>query len=262
MKTVFYKIECLTNLHVGSDKLNYQLVDNEVEKDAITGLPIIHASGIKGALRAALSSSGQYSTEDINRIFGTESSRDIRHAGTHKFLDATLLSRPLRVAGSCEIAAVNVTTVDTVNRFVAKLEAFGAPLSGLFPIRTPDFGQNAFLASVEEAIRIEGEPTGRLNAETKAQLAPLFAGPYALAQSFDDYDLPVIARNCLVRGHENLWYEEVVPHGSVLYFAVVYPDNTPELLFPLVVQIGGNTTIGCGFTKISKISESTGSGQA
>ena len=36
MKTVFYKIDCLTNLHVGSGEVNYNIIDNEVEKDAVT----------------------------------------------------------------------------------------------------------------------------------------------------------------------------------------------------------------------------------
>ena len=54
MNIAFYKIECLTNLHVGSGEINYNIVDNEVEKDAITNLPVIHASGVKGALRDAL----------------------------------------------------------------------------------------------------------------------------------------------------------------------------------------------------------------
>ena len=46
-----YKIDCITNLHVGSGDLNYNIVDNEVERDAVTGYPVIHASGLKGALR-------------------------------------------------------------------------------------------------------------------------------------------------------------------------------------------------------------------
>ena len=51
MNVFAYKIECLTNLHVGSGDLNYNIIDNEVERDAVTGYPIVHASGLKGALK-------------------------------------------------------------------------------------------------------------------------------------------------------------------------------------------------------------------
>lgn len=44
-------LSCLTNLHVGSGEANFNIVDREVETDPVTGLPIIHASGLKGALR-------------------------------------------------------------------------------------------------------------------------------------------------------------------------------------------------------------------
>ena len=74
-----------------------------------------------------------------------------------------------------------------------------------------------------------------------------------MVRSFDDYDLPVTARNCVDEKRKNLWYEEVVPHGSVLYFGVIYPDNAPELEFPSVVQFGGNASIGCGYTKITRL---------
>jgi len=51
MNVHVYKYTCLTNLHVGSGDINYNIVDNEVERDPVTGLPMIHASGVKGALR-------------------------------------------------------------------------------------------------------------------------------------------------------------------------------------------------------------------
>ena len=36
-----FKIRCLTNLHVGSGDINYNIVDKEVEKDPVTGVPVI-----------------------------------------------------------------------------------------------------------------------------------------------------------------------------------------------------------------------------
>ena len=41
----------MTNMHVGNGDVNYNIIDNEVEKDPVTGYPTINASGVKGALR-------------------------------------------------------------------------------------------------------------------------------------------------------------------------------------------------------------------
>ena len=52
MKAKIFVIECLTNLHVGNGDVNFNIIDNEVERDDVTGLPTINSSGFKGALRA------------------------------------------------------------------------------------------------------------------------------------------------------------------------------------------------------------------
>jgi CRISPR-associated protein Cmr4 len=254
MKAVFYKIECLTNLHVGSGEVNYNIVDNEVEKDAVTGLPVIHASGVKGALRDALSET--YTESEIYKIFGAPGDGEASSGGSHKFLDACLISRPMRVSGSSSTSSIPVVTVDSLNGFLAKASAFGANPFGICKVSALDFGDNEFLTSSHEAIKVENDATGKLGDAALAELSKLesvIGKEFAVVKSFDDYDLPVTARNCL-QGKGNLWYEEVVPHGSVLYFAVIYPSSaTPELNFPPVVQFGGNASIGCGYTKITKL---------
>lgn len=253
MKTVFYKIECLTNLHVGSGEVNYNVIDNEVEKDAITGLPTIHASGVKGALRDALSKT--YSAEDIKNIFGAPGKENDAAGGSHKFLDAILISRPMRVWGDTTMASISVVTPDSVNSFLKKMTAFNANPFGITAISDIVFGNNSFLHTCNDEISIENEPTAKMDAKAIAEFSCLKAvigDQVAVTKKFDDYDLPVMARNCL-QGTGNLWYEEVVPHGSILYFGVIYPDNSAELEFPDVVQFGGNASIGCGYTKITKL---------
>lgn len=250
MKTVFYKIECLTNLHVGSGDINYNIVDNEVEKDAITGLPVIHASGVKGALRDVFEK--VFSEDQIKLIFGDAGSGDTGMSGSHKFLDACLLARPMRIWGSAKDACIPVVTIASVNRFVDLLEAFGVNSIQGKRVEVLDFGENAFLKRHGEAIKVENENTGTLPEGQLTWLKELLGENFAVVRNYDDYPLPVTARNCL-DGKGNLWYEEVVPHGSVLYFAVIYPDGAEELSFPNVVQFGGNATIGCGYTKITKI---------
>lgn len=50
MNTTLLKMECLTDLHVDSGESNYNIIDNEVQKD-LNGNPTVHSSGIKGAMR-------------------------------------------------------------------------------------------------------------------------------------------------------------------------------------------------------------------
>jgi len=256
MKIVFYKIECLTNLHVGSGDINYSIIDNEVEKDPATGFPVIHASGIKGALRIALSKSSDYSEDEINQIFGMPGDSDQGNSGSHKFLDATLISRPMRAHSLQDPPCFSVATIDSINFFLKKLMAFGHSLPTVNILENLNFGDYAFLAdTTSDDLRIEGESTGKLPASFPiSKLKGLFTYPCAIAKSFNGYDLPVIARNCRVEGKENLWYEEVVPHGSIFYFAVVHPsDSSSELKFPSIVQFGGNASIGYGLAKIEKL---------
>ena len=258
MKTVFYKIECLTNLHVGSGEVNYNVIDNEVEKDAITGLPMIHASGVKGALRDALSNI--YTAEDIKKIFGAPGQENDAAGGSHKFLDAILISRPMRVWGDTTMASISVVTPDSVNSFLKKIKAFKANRFGIDTISEIVFDGNSFLRTCDDEIRVENEPTAKMDAKAIAEFSRLkdvIGDQVAVTKKFDDYDLPVMARNCL-KGNGNLWYEEVVPHGSILYFGVIYPDKSAELKFPDVVQFGGNASIGCGYTKITKLCEENG----
>lgn len=250
MKPTFYKIECITNLHVGSGDVNYNIVDNEVEKD-ITGMPMIHASGVKGALRDTVKDK-----ELAKKIFGSIGNENTTGEGTHKFFDAHLIARPMRVADSSTMASIPVVTVASVNQFVNLLLAFGETKYNGALISDNDivFGDNEFMTNMSENIRVEGEKTGKLTpavADKLAILKDIIGEKFAVVKSFDNYDLPVMARNYLENGvSKNLWYEEVVPHGSVLYFAVMGDDT---YTVPEIVQFGGHSSIGCGFTKVTKI---------
>ncbi|HEM3702813.1 TPA: CRISPR-associated protein Cmr4 [Streptococcus suis] len=83
MKANIYLLECLTNLHVGNGEVNYNIVDNEVERDAVTGYPTINSSGVKGALRAHFEELGH---SKVKEIFGED------QPGKLKFLSANLLA--------------------------------------------------------------------------------------------------------------------------------------------------------------------------
>lgn len=243
-----YKMECLTNLHVGSGDFNYGVVDNEVERDCLSGNPVIHASGIKGALRDVAEKQGKA----VERIFGGIGDNKESKTGAYKFFDAHLLSRPLRVSGSEKISYISVTTPEIINTFIDTLNNFGVP-NTLKKIDV-DFG-NAKFFSNNPGLHIESDEdaykAAEIPADAKETLDAILGGNYALVKSFDDYKLPVIARNKLGE-NKNLWYEEYVPHNSVFYMMIMCDTAVVDLDFSKPVQFGGNASIGYGYTKISE----------
>lgn len=93
MNTYVFKIEALTNLHVGSgDAGGYGVVDKTVQRDATDDLPTIHASSLKGALRE------HYSNKSwVRDVFGSDpNERDDTQLkrGDYRFFSADLLALP------------------------------------------------------------------------------------------------------------------------------------------------------------------------
>lgn len=97
MNTTLLKMECLTDLHVDSGESNYNIIDNEVQKD-LNGNPTVHSSGIKGAMREYFSE--HLDNDSLKKIFGKPSTKDDADGGgKYKFFDAKFIARPLRLAG-------------------------------------------------------------------------------------------------------------------------------------------------------------------
>ena len=206
-----FKIRCLTNLHVGSGDINYNIVDKEVEKDPVTGLPVIHASGIKGAL---LQHFKDMDESIKNYIFGAPGKGEVSKPGAYRFLDAQLLARPMRTENG-SASCTNVTTAEILQNFLNSIEDFrGNSLGKMVPAL--NFGSSEFLATAN--VGVEGLPTAVLTAEQKqvgTWIEKLIGKNYAFTTNLRDYNLPIIARNNLENGiSTNLWYEEFVPHGS------------------------------------------------
>jgi len=260
MNVHIYKYTCLTNLHVGSGEVNYSIIDNEVERDPATDLPMIHASGIKGALREHFTRK-QMPASEIDRIFGAPpKNKEAIKAGAYKFLDARFLSRPMRVGNSATRAYISVVSIAALNDYLQLLTAFGCNHYGIERITLDEsaFGDVQFLTNCPDEITVEGERTARLETADAAQilrLQDIVGDVFAVARDAEKYPLPVVARNCLENGvSRNLWYEEIVPHKSVFYQLVITPDAAMELpLEEEPIQFGGNATIGCGYIRIEKL---------
>ena len=121
MKTELYKITTLSNLHVGSGDINFDVIDNQVQRDAISNLPNINSSSLKGAFREHFSKDGNESNM-VKYIFGPENnSNDSHQTGAYSFFEASLLTRPVR---SNVKEYFNATSKGVIKNLLSTIENF------------------------------------------------------------------------------------------------------------------------------------------
>lgn len=261
-----YRMKMLTDLHVGDGEVNYNIIDNEVEKDPVSSYPVIFSSGVKGALREHLSGCAE---EEL--IFGDDNTKRTAKSkpGRLKFTAANLLGLPMRASKGDK--SHYIVTSKSLLRRLLELER--------------DIRGCAEARSLLEALEREKEgiSTGKTEiavegiAEIKEGVAsqPLkewmnsWLGEDAILLAEKDlrqHRLPVQARNALKNGESvNLWYEEYVPHESVFYtYAIEAKADQKETAFSAfvsyleerpLVQFGGNASIGFGLTRMTPMEE-------
>ena len=222
MKAKIFVIECLTNLHVGNGDVNFNIIDNEVERDVVTGFPTINSSGVKGALRAFFE---ENKLLKINEIFGSDENGSTT-SGALKFLSANLLALPSRsISGEDKPYSIHApkTACEDFNQMIANFQL-----------------ENVSIADIKG-----GDEEITLDVDNSC---------------YEKYGLPVIARNS-VGEQTNLWYEEVVPHKSIFYFAVVVSTSESDSLLDVftesvrdkIIQFGANASVGYGLCKVIKV---------
>lgn len=259
MKAAVYLLKCLTNMHVGNGEESYNIIDNEVEKDVVTGNPAIYSSGVKGSLLQYFKTNKKIDEGTIEYIFGNEYGGSVVKEGNFKFLQAQLLARPMRVSDG-DVSYAMVTTNEILQEFDKHLETFGVERNIDSLTTKENLDESIFLVNEESHIKeIEGYKT-RNSLKNIDDLSKLFQNENIAVTSttmFQDVDLPVLARNCLENGKsKNLWYEEIVPHESLFYLTVLYPDDCENFeefnsaIDQHIVQFGGNASIGYGYTKV------------
>lgn len=277
--TDLYLLRCITNLHAGSGDTNYGIVDKTVQRDPLDYTPVIHASGIKGALREAFTFMANDDNDpSIETIFGTDTKTmntkpEKARAGQFHFYGARLLFLPVRTNRGQYFLA---TTQNLLQNFQNAVSAdFGINLSdaeeilfnALLAKDEPEKGKPCvFIGNVPDVLVDEYEASdgGRLS----EQFEDIQAARIALFNKEDFQDicqnrLPVIARNQLDNGiSANLWYEEVVPREARFYFFVARPSDQDDLQTGLGalhnrIQIGGNASVGYGLCELKRIKSSS-----
>lgn len=234
MKTVWI-IEAVTNLHVGNEGASsLSVVDKEIQKDVLTKIPCINASSLKGAMNEFATVELEMCREKRIKIFGAdkqEKANKESKKGEYSFFDAQLLAMP--VQDDAHLYKLK-TSEEQLQQFVALLNAVGVDKS--------------FETLKTELEKMYGPYFDNDSVVSSAEFKEICAND----------ELPIIARNCLETGRENLWYEQVLPRKSVLGTIVISKDQAGEDLIAQnfcdkVVQIGANATIGYGYCRFKKI---------
>lgn len=111
-------------LHAGSGRA-LGTVDLPIQRERVTGYPMIQSSGVKGRLRAEMKTTGKLG-DDLFTLFGPETDNASEHAGALSFGDARLLLFPVR-----SLAGVFawVTSVDVLARFAREVALTGVNLT-------------------------------------------------------------------------------------------------------------------------------------
>ncbi|MBA4509569.1 type III-B CRISPR module RAMP protein Cmr4 [Clostridium sporogenes] len=272
-----YTIRCLTNMHVGSGDASYTLIDNQVQRDVITGFPTINSSSLKGSLRSFLKDG--IDKEKIKDIFGDEE----KGIGKYKIFPGMLLSIPVRSNVKPFFRATCPRIVKDFLEFIENFQSEKECIQDIGSLKADlkkfeeeaDENKNGMwiLKNFNSDIDLEAmknltvEEIGtklikEISFENKDKIKKIFGESLILIDdnSFSEIvdRLPVIARNKLDNGEsENLWYEEVVPRETRFYFGVVlgkeHQSEFGKIEGKQLVQIGGNATIGYGYCDIKSI---------
>ncbi len=279
MKTELYTIETLSSLHVGAGDINFDVIDNQVQRDAITNLPNINSSSLKGAFREHFTQfdiDGKKLDDSlmVKYIFGSDNKVQDTQAGAYSFFEAQLLTRPVR---SNEKPYFNATSPAVIKSLLEMLKSFGIEfdsetaeeLETLSELK-PQRGEPMIFENIPNT-RLEDDVAKYENFDI-SKLEKLLSRDIALFEdnAFAELDLPVLARNALENGiSKNLWYEEVVPKKSKFFFCIGKPniDNIKPIDYDDKikgfenrfktegerVQFGANKSIGYGFSLVKKV---------
>ncbi|MEL7220723.1 MAG: type III-B CRISPR module RAMP protein Cmr4, partial [Bacteroidota bacterium] len=239
-----YLIRAISNLHPGSGQADFGIIDKHVQRDPVTNLPIIFASSIKGAMRELFHTHPKVTGGEELTIFGSdvagklatkEATTTSKKAkaliqGSYRFLDAHLLSLPIRSSKYFYFPAI---CPEIIVDFLQHLQDVGHPQAQAWQQRlgSLDSVTTAYYYTGDSAdnqpIRMEDirvtPLTGTIEQPVINALCELLRVHRIAIITAADFrqladNLPTVARNYLNDGiSDNLWYEEMVPRESRFY---------------------------------------------
>lgn len=271
MNATLYIITAQTNIHAGSGSINYGLIDNLVQRDALTGLPCIFSHSLKGSIREHCEPLTHNAFMDT--VFGKTNKKGGKtnigegegKSGEYIFMQANLLSIPIR---SNVQPFFRCTSYGILKEWRDTLEMLGV-ITKNHNIYTEiehlkDQNNALILQSGITKCHLEDKKEVTLTYQKSDELMALLdentiiLPDKILKDLTDDHHLPVIARNHLENGQsENLWYEQILPRQTKFYAIVLHekPNELTTHITNRVVQIGANATVGYGYCNFEEKSD-------
>lgn len=285
MESVMLGMYAETAVHAGAGR-SVGVIDLPIMREAHTGWPCVYASAMKGASRALAQARGM---EALQEVFGPDTNNASDHAGALLVGDARLLLLPIR---SLTSHFKWVTCPALLRRAVADARRMGLDLSALATLPAFEPGEALVANGATGHLYLEEYRLTPKSVDLKAQIALLarfvaddadFAARLTeqlaiveddLFAHFAQHCTPVAphiaidnARKTVKQGA--LWYEEVLPSDTVLYFSVsahasrgrqrMHASEVLKAYLGLFeqgkpwLQVGGNETVGMGWCRLNPV---------
>ena len=263
-----------TSMHPGTGSVVNSTVDLPIQRETTTKFPFIQSSSIKGNLKNL--ASNLIDQEDlINKIFGESDSR-----GSMVITDGKLLLFPIR---SLDKVFCWITCPLILHRFSRDLEIIGKSVNfEVQEIMQDNIALSFYNESSGERLLLENYVFKIKEYEKKNELIEFIenllpaSNTYKYIKNRLDRNLFIVndkiftylvnteteiiprikidqEKGVTVSGA--LFYEEYLPKDTLLYSMLFYNDDANSnieakvnLLDGKVIQLGGNLTIGKGFT--------------
>lgn len=286
IKAVLIGMLAETPLHPGTGQ-STGVVDLPVARDASTGIPHIPETGLKGAMRekarAEWPPTGNKDHDTVRKLFGDAAQEG---AGVFFLTTGRLALLPIRRLNG---VYAWVTTPNILERLARDLEFIGeanAKLNGAAVrlrasavsgtiVAGADWAGNAhYLEETPFEVVAHADLSITVDALTPLMANSPAAGRLAkqlVIMNDDDFGwfaenaLPVAAHNVLDENKisKNLWYEETLPPDAVFWFCAMPRSVAHEPAFTVMIdrlvpaepnylRIGGNETVGHGWTLLSR----------
>lgn len=282
----FYRIETITDTHVGTGESGSGFIDQLIQRDSATGYPCFNSTGMKGAIKQHIDtymSDEEDFSQMMKEIFGSDSSANKSgiptetQQGDSVFFTAHLLALPVRTN---KVSYILTTSPELIGFYEHMQKLLG---SGV---------ENSIFNKIESLVKNENSSQGicfdqnfngvgldiigttlsfnndsNILKDLKSLLNAkddriAIVSDQTMAELCSDLYLPIISRNALDDGEsQNLWYEQILPRFSRLYFMNIWKTAKQQVFVEktlvgekkAALQVGGNASVSYGFTSISKM---------
>lgn len=280
MKNLLYILDAYTDIQVGDGGAVEGIIDKKVQKE--NGLPIIHGSSIKGALREHMEIL-ELPENELKSLFGSGPKDVTAYEGQVKYYSARLWTYPVRGSNGYVYSGISE---NILKHIVGAVSDFGIYLEDEVKENLNDFynvvakleenkqlEEHSLVISKDAPLLIEGYPSKSWDNQGIAFKELLKLSSFVRGDANFDLvvlsnehmhnilkDLPNFARNKLVNGvSSNLWYEEYIPERAQFYvpMSLISKDvENAKNIFNIIeeknvyLQIGSNASIGKGYFKM------------